>query len=164
MKKNIRLNTRGRTKDTTDTWFTPKYIIDDLGHFDLDPCTEKTRPWPTARKHLTINENGLTHDWQGFVWCNPPYGNQTSIWLKKMANYNNGIALVFARTETKMFFDYVWPKASALLFIERRLSFFNIHGLKGKTNAGGPSVLIGYGIEAIKRLKRSSINGKLIIL
>ncbi len=39
---------------------------------------------------------------------NPPYGEQTERWLAKLAKHGNGIALVYARTETKMFFDSVW--------------------------------------------------------
>lgn len=27
-----------RTANTTDEWYTPRYIIDSLGKFDLDPC------------------------------------------------------------------------------------------------------------------------------
>ncbi len=38
--------------------------------------------------------------------------------MKKMADHNNGIALSFARTETAWFFESVWGRASAILFIE----------------------------------------------
>lgn len=27
-----------RVKNSSDEWYTPKYIIDSLGDFDLDPC------------------------------------------------------------------------------------------------------------------------------
>jgi hypothetical protein len=154
----------GRTKNTTDVWFTPKEIITRLEPFDLDPCTELDRPWDTAGKHLTKKDDGLNQKWIGTVWCNPPYGTQTKIWLEKMAQHNNGIALVFARTETKMFFEHVWPKATAILFLEGRLTFCNKDGTPGKTNSGAPSVLIAYGNEALEKLKKSKIHGKLICL
>lgn len=158
------LGTRSRTSTTTDIWFTPPEIVKNLGPFDLDPCTEKERPWQTADVHYTVEDNGLKKRWNGFVWCNPPYGNQTQHWLKKMAEHNNGIALVFARTETKMFFDFVWPKAKAILFIKGRLSFYHQNGEKGKMNSGGPSVLIAYGDEGLNRLVKSEIDGKIVYL
>ena len=42
---------------------------------------------------------------------NPPYGSETPKWLKKLSEHGNGIALIYARTETRMFFNYVWDKA-----------------------------------------------------
>ncbi|ELA9844203.1 hypothetical protein QRL16_001930 [Vibrio parahaemolyticus] len=82
--------TRSRTSTTSDVWLTPKYIIDDIGPFNLDPCTEKERPWPTAESHFTLIDDGLMQDWFGFVWCNPPYGSQTQHWLKKWLSITMG--------------------------------------------------------------------------
>jgi hypothetical protein len=148
----------------SDEWLTPPEIIQDLGPFDLDPCSPIERPWDTAKKHYTFNENGLLMPWEGFVWCNPPYGQQTGRWLERMAMHNNGIALIFARTETDMFFRWVWESASSVRFIEGRLYFHYVDGSKAKANAGGPSVLIGFGKEADKRLNDSSIKGKYVKL
>lgn len=92
----------------TDVWLTPPAIIKALGEFDLDPCASLDRPWDTAKKHYTIEDNGLAQVWSGRVWCNPPYGPGMAPFLKRMVEHKNGIALIFARTETKAFFDYVW--------------------------------------------------------
>ncbi len=102
--------------------------------------------------------------WNGRVWCNPPYGNESRKWLQKLVEHGNGIALIFARTETKMFFEYVWNRADALLFIEGRLSFFSVDGKEGGNNAGAPSVLIAYGKENAKVLQACNIKGKYIDL
>ncbi|MBF6607760.1 MAG: adenine methyltransferase, partial [Flavobacterium sp.] len=147
-----------------DEWLTPPEIIKSLGDFDLDPCSPINRPWNTAKKHFTINDNGLIQDWEGRVWCNPPYGLEASKWLSKLAEHDNGIALIFARTETKMFFEYVWNNADAVLFIEGRLHFHHVDGSRAKANAGAPSVLIAYGIENAKILKNCKIKGKFIQL
>ena len=147
-----------------DEWLTPPNIIKSLGEFDLDPCSPINRPWDTATKHYNINDNGLIQKWEGRVWCNPPYGSKTSIWLNKLSEHNNGIALIFARTETKMFFDFVWNKADALLFIEGRLFFHYIDGTKAKANAGAPSVLVAYGINNSNILSECNIKGKYIKL
>ena len=147
-----------------DEWLTPPEIIKDLGPFDLDPCSPINRPWPTANKHLTIEDNGLLHDWPGFVWCNPPYGKYAKGWLQRCAMHNNCLVLIFARTETKMWFDYIWNYAKSILFIEGRLSFHYVDGTKADSNGGAPSVIIAYGEKAHLRLERSKIKGKLINL
>ena len=151
-------------KMITDVWLTPPEIISDLGPFDLDVCAPAVRPWETAKHHYTISDDGLNRLWAGFVWCNPPYGRIAEKWLMRMSQYDNGIALIFARTETKMFQKWVWSKATSLLFIYNRLHFYNAIGIRAKANTGAPSVLIAYGKEADKRLQRSEIKGKYIKL
>jgi hypothetical protein len=148
----------------TDEWLTPPNIIKSLGEFDLDPCSPINRPWSTAKNHYTVEDNGLERDWFGRVWMNPPYGPETGKWMKKLSEHNNGIALIFARTETSMFYDYVWDKASAILFFKGRLYFHYVDGSKALCNAGGPSVLVAYGQDNIKSLYDSGIEGKVVVL
>lgn len=154
-----------REVNAKDEWLTPKYIIDELGPFDLDPCAPIERPWSTAKEHLTIKDDGLWPTWDSwkFVWCNPPYGKHTKDWLQKLAEHNNGIALVFARTETQMFQEFVWNQATAILFMYGRITFVDTKGQK-KHNAPAPSVLIAYGNKAAKKLRDAKIKGKFILL
>jgi len=152
-----------RVKTGKDEWLTPLSLIQAIGEFDLDPCSPINRPWPTAKKHFTIEDDGLIKQWEGKVFCNPPYGNETATWLNKCASYGNAIALTFARTETKMFFESVWPKATAVLFIKGRIRFFHVSGEQGDS-AGAPSILIAYGEECSKMLETSKVNGKFIRL
>lgn len=147
-----------------DEWITPPEIIQKFPVFDLDPCAPEIRFQETAKKYYTKREDGLKHTWNGSVWLNPPYGLQTAKWLQKMADHNNGICLIFARTETKMFFDHVWEKATAILFIKNRLYFYHSNGQKAKGNAGAPSVLIAYGDEMASVLLNSNIPGAFIRL
>jgi hypothetical protein len=145
-----------------DEWLTPPDILQALGPFDLDPCAPVTRPWDMALEHYTADDLGLTKPWFGRVWCNPPYGSQTGIWLQKLADHGNGIALIFARTETEMFFSQVWKRASALLFIEGRLYFHHVDGRRADANSGAPSVLIAYGNENAEILRTAQIKGAYI--
>lgn len=147
-----------------DEWLTPPSIINSLGPFDLDPCSPVNRPWPTAKTHYTKLDDGLSKDWEGRVWCNPPYGKEASAWLEKCVMHNNCITLIFARTETRMFFDWVWPYADAVLFLKGRLHFHYVDGTRAQANSGGPSCLIAYGGNNVKALRESKIEGKLIIL
>lgn len=144
-----------RNSKTTDSWITPKFIIDRLGPFDLDPCACDPQPWKTATRMVTESEDGLLLQWSGFVWCNPPYGRLLGVWLERMSVHNNGIALVFARTDTRAFHKHVWPHASVFLFLSGRITFCTPSGNSAPMghNSGGPSVLIGYGKEGRKRLE-----------
>ncbi|QIW89269.1 adenine methyltransferase [Pseudomonas phage 8P] len=147
-----------------DEWLTPPDILDALGSFDLDPCSPINRPWPTAAAHYTILDDGLKQPWHGRVWCNPPYGLEAAKWLDRLADHGDGIALIFARTETAMFFEHVWAKASALLFIRGRLHFHHVNGQRAKANGGAPSVLVAYGERNAAALRNCGIDGHLVML
>lgn len=149
-------------RSLSDIWLTPPEILDALSPFDLDPCASLNRPWDTAKRHYTIEDDGLAQEWEGSVWMNPPYGAAAATWLKRLAAHGNGIALVFARTETRMFFDHVWPHATALLFIKGRLYFRQPDGNKAQWTGGAPSVLIAYGDEMADRLASCGIPGAYI--
>lgn len=86
-----------------DEWLTPPEIIAAVGPFDLDPCAPIERPWDMATRHFTIDDDGLALPWDGFVWCNPPFGAEAEKWLTKLAEHGNGIGLCPARTETRWF-------------------------------------------------------------
>jgi len=149
-----------------DEWLTPPEIIKSLGVFDLDPCAPINRPWDTARHHHTKVDNGLLKNWYGRVWCNPPYGRETFKWLSKLADHKNGIALIFARTETIGFHSEIWNKADSVFFFKGRLKFYHITGAQGGT-ANAPSCLVSYSKEntesIIKAHNNGHINGFLVI-
>ena len=149
-----------------DEWLTPPGIIRALGVFDLDPCSPIVRPWPTAAIHYTIEDNGLRKPWADRVWLNPPYGPPSVIspWMRRMAEHGNGTALISARTETELFFETVWNRATALLFLKGRLYFHHVDGTKASANAGAPSVLIAYGKSDAEILKQCGIAGHFVHL
>jgi hypothetical protein len=140
-----------------DEWLTPPHILKALGGFDLDPCAPIVRPWDTANCHYTVLDNGLMQEWFGRVWCNPPYGLEAAQWIDRLAQHGNGIALIFARTETRMFFEHVWRRADAVLFIEGRLHFHHVDGRPAAANAGAPSCLVAYGALNATALKRCQL-------
>jgi hypothetical protein len=157
------MNNFNTNTDNNDEWLTPPYIIKALGEFDLDPCAPVCRPWNIAKKHYDINDNGLTLPWEGRIWCNPPYGRDTFIWLNKLAAHGDGIALIFARTETIGFHKEIWNKADAVFFFKGRLKFFKVDGTEGGT-ANAPSCLVAYGTNNIASIIDSGLSGKLVML
>lgn len=124
---------------STDVWLTPLNIVHTLGLFDLDPCGESDH----LTAHKIYTENGLEKEWYGRVWLNTPY-SEVSLWLDKMANHNNGIALVFARLDTKWAQKTI-PKCTSVFFPARRISFLNKGRQKSKNNAGAPSMYLSFG-------------------
>jgi len=150
--------------NTTDVWLTPPAIIEALGEFDLDPCCPNNLPWATAKTFFSLEngQDGLALEWGGRVWLNPPYSNWVPF-VKKLKDHNNGLCLIFARTETKGFFNHVWDGADSILFIKRRVSFVR-SDLSGGGASTAPSVLIAYGKNNTEALEKSKIEGKLIKL
>jgi len=147
-----------------DEWLTPPEILRALGEFDLDPCSPIYPPWKTAAKTFCVLDNGLAQPWFGRVWCNPPYGTQAAAWLARAAAHGNAIALIFARTETDMFFEHVWGGAHAVLFLRGRLRFHHSDGRRAEASAGAPSCLVAYGAGNVVALERSGIPGHLVCL
>lgn len=143
-----------------ELWLTPPQVLFGLGEFDLDPCAcPEPRPWATAARHIALPDDGLAMEWNGRVWCNPPYGPKVGEWMARMAQHGNGIGLIFARTETEWWTKSIWPFADSVLFIAGRLNFYLPDGSRSPYNAGGPSALIAFSKRDTEYLKSSGIAG-----
>lgn len=141
-------------ENLTDHWLTPPELVHAAGPFDLDPCAYHAQPWPTATTMYTLPQtNGLLTPWKGSVFCNPPYGDEVVSWANRLALHDDGVLLVFARTET-VAFRPVWKHASGILFFYRRISFRRPDGSIVKGGGGAPSVLAAFGQKNIERLAR----------
>jgi hypothetical protein len=142
---------RGMTQD----WITPRWILDALGPFDLDPCASTSQPWPTAARMISLPQDGLAVRREGRVWLNHPYGaNDTKAWLRKMAEHGRGVSLMFARTETQAFHDHVFGAASGIYFFKHRLYFCRPDGSVPPHNGGAPSCLVSYSEDDAEDLAR----------
>jgi hypothetical protein len=152
-----------RCENTKVEWLTPPELVKQLGEFDLDPCCPIDAPFYHAKNHYTIIDDGLSKEWKGRVYLNPPYGRGMELWLEKLKYHGNGIALIFARTETKCFFEHIWHDADAILFVKGRIKFYHVTGVQGGT-PGAPSVFIAYGKENANALQNSGIEGRFLSL
>lgn len=150
--------------DNNDEWLTPPYIIEALGPFDLDPCAPIVRPWDTAAKHYTVLDNGLMQRWEGRVWLNPPYGDETFRWMDRLSTHEGGgIALIFARTETAGFHRSIWNSAHSLFFFQRRIYFRRVDGSEADS-ANAPSCLVSYTKHDSSVISRAGLDGKQVFL
>ena len=106
----------------------------------------------------------MTQQWEGRVWLNPPYSNPLiQQFLTKMAEHNNGIALVFAKIEAKWFHDIVLKHATAIKFLYNRIRFFKMDGTQGMQPRNG-SMLVAYNKENAEILMNNTIRGKFLFL
>ena len=141
-------------------WYTPPDIFTALAMtFDLDPCSPGASivPWIPARTHYTKADDGLQQAWHGRVWLNPPYGPGLERWLQRFTDHRNGIALVFARTDTQWFHTYA-ARADALCFTRGRIRF--VSPAVPRTDGTGPgcgSVLLAQGNPCVESLRRSGL-------
>lgn len=137
----------------TNTWLTPLELIRSLGEFDLDPCGFAGHA--TAKNLIVLPDDGLNSEWTGRVWLNPPYGREIGLWLQKLQDHGNGIALVFGRTDTAWFQNL---EPDLIFFIKGRIKFLK-QDFTADTNAGHGSVLLAFGRENAGAILSSKIEG-----
>ena len=112
-------------------WETPDHIFE-LGcdNFDFSPEIDVCANAQNTKCDLFLSEsqNALDQEWQRDFWMNPPYGRQVKDWIRKAylshVKYNvSGLALLFAKTDTAAFHDYIFKKAE-ICFLRGRIHFF----------------------------------------
>jgi hypothetical protein len=154
------LGSHQSTIGTSQVHLTPRWIIDALGPFDLDPCAADPRPSDCAEVNLCEADDGLRRAWTGRVWLNPPFDRyQVGRWIGRLAEHGRGTALLHARTETE-WFRICWESATAMLFMTKRLTFVKPDGTPSttrsgeKANSGAPPVLVAFGDYDAMRLRQ----------
>jgi phage N-6-adenine-methyltransferase len=136
--QDINMNVHFSSK--TDLWATPQDFFDKYNavyNFTLDVCATKDNA--KCPRYFTKEQDGLSQEWIGNCWMNPPYGREISLWMKKAYESSlNGaivVCLVPSRTDTKWWHDYAIK--GRIEFIKGRLKFGN-----SKNSAPFPSAVI----------------------
>jgi len=151
--------------DLKNEWYTPAYITDPLGPFDLDPAAPAGDHRRIAAREFTEEEDGLAQPWSGRVWLNPPFSQPLlRQFVHRMAEHGNGIMLIPCRGfDTAWFQEDVFGKAFAILFLRGRVTFTGPGGRRGGHPPIG-TLLVAYGEENADILERSGINGAFVKL
>jgi hypothetical protein len=153
------LGSHQRTVGVSQVHLTPRWIVDALGPFDLDPCAADSRPWDCARENWTEADDGLSRPWRGRVWLNPPFDRyQVGRWIGRLAEHGDGVALLHARTEAA-WFRPIWERAELACFLFRRIKFVRPDGTEQPANSGAPVVLAAFGSGAAARLRSAGLEG-----
>jgi phage N-6-adenine-methyltransferase len=124
----------------TDLWATPQLFFDKYNaiyNFTLDVCATKDNA--KCSTYFTKEQDGLSKDWNGICWMNPPYGRDIKHWIKKAYESSlNGaivVCLLPARTDTLWWHDYCMK--GTIEFIKGRLKFGD-----SKNSAPFPSAVV----------------------
>lgn len=142
---------RVMTTNQTNEWYTPKDIIDRVrvffgGTITLDPAScEHANTIIQAERIYTIHDNGLSHDWYGNVWCNPPYGDETAKFVAKAIaerdNYQHCLLLLKAATDTTWFRPlFAYP----MCFVYGRVHFYTAADVYSPATFPSVVVYIGH--------------------
>lgn len=125
----------------TDMWATPQDFYNKYNNefnFTLDVCATATNA--KCGLFYTEEQDGLSQEWGGVCWMNPPYGRGIKQWIKKAYDSaQNGatvVCLVPCRTDTAWWHDYCM-KANRIDFIKGRLRFGD-----AENNAPFPSAVV----------------------
>ncbi len=124
----------------SDEWATPRDRFhewdQELGPFTLDVAA--TPGNAVCDSYFTVEIDGLTQEWTGVVWCNPPYSN-VGAWVEKAhrsAEQGATVAvLIPARTDTRWW--HQWAVQAEIRFLQGRLKFSG-----AQTGAPFPSALL----------------------
>ena len=130
----------------TDQWSTPIEFFEKLNnkyHFSTDVCADETN---SKCSHFYSKEiDGLSQEWKGACWMNPPYGREIGKWVQKAYSEHvrwgaTIVMLIPARTDTSYFHDYIYGKAE-IRFLRGRLKFEDENGAAMNT-APFPSMVV----------------------
>ncbi len=122
------MNKRVMFSSITCEWQTPQSLFDQLNmefKFEIDVCA--TRENAMCSRFYTLEDNGLSKQWSGSCWMNPPYGRTIARWLEKayLSSCHLGttvVALIPARTDTDWWHRFVM-RAEEIRFVKGRLNF-----------------------------------------
>jgi phage N-6-adenine-methyltransferase len=115
-------------------WYTPAEYIEAvreaLSAIDLDPASsDKAQETVKAASYFTIADDGLSKEWRGRVWLNPPYsrGMISQFITKLVGDYSSG-AVQSAILLTHNYTDSTWFRTaqeacSAICFTDTRIKF-----------------------------------------
>lgn len=130
---------RGTVGTGENEWFTPPEYIDAarevLGGIDLDPASNKqAQEFIGAAEFFTKSDNGLTKDWHGTVWLNPPYAQPLIdefvtklVEEVKAGHISSAIMLTHNYTDTA-WFHLAASCCAAICFTRGRVKFHDQEG------------------------------------
>lgn len=131
----------------TEMWATPQEFFDKYNEkfeFKTDVCASPENAKCTD--FYTEQMDGLSQQWTGACWMNPPYGRAIKSWMRKAYESSlqgaTVVCLVPARTDTAWWHDYAIK--GDIEFIRGRLKFGG-----HKNSAPFPSAVVVFKPRAI---------------
>lgn len=155
-------NVRGTQGTGNDEWYTPQHLIEKaraaLGAFDVDPASnDVAQAKVQAAQYFTAETDGLSQEWHGRVWLNPPYSQPLigQFMAKLCEEYTAGrctaaVALTHNYTDTRWFQDTA-RHASAICFTRGRVKFYSPTGEIAAPTQGQAFFYFGNDVDGFAR-------------
>jgi hypothetical protein len=136
-------------------YYTPKWVFEKLNlHFDIDVCAPTGGvPWIPSNFWFDEEMDGLKQDWQGIVWCNPPY-SKPAPFIDKLIAHGEGIMLT--QISRSNGFIKLWNSAQSIVMLPRDMKFE--HKTEGTKQIFMPTALFAFGHTASQALINAEIN------
>jgi len=150
----LRLTSRVHVSENSseNEWYTPPDIIERarraMGGIDCDPASSSiANKNVKADVHYTAESNGLTKQWRGRIWLNPPYAQPlcahfceavTHRFLNK--EIEQACVLVNNASETQ-WFARMHTASVAVCFLDGRVKYLDRSGKPANTPLQGQAVL-----------------------
>lgn len=130
---------KGASGTGENEWYTPPEYLNAarkvLGSIDLDPASsDKAQETVEAAEYFTPEIDGLTQEWHGRIWLNPPYAqphiaNFVSKLVQEISigNTTSAIMLTHNYTDTAWFHEAA-GMCDAICFTRGRVKFYSAAG------------------------------------
>lgn len=133
-------------------WYTPSVYIEaarrTMGSIDLDPASSHlANKTVKANVYYTAEDNGLSQEWYGNVWMNPPYAQPLIAKFSDMVadkydcgDIEQGCVLVNNATETAAF-QRMLESCDCVCFLRTRVKFVDMNGVASGAPLQGQAIL-----------------------
>lgn len=133
-------------------WYTPPQFIvaarEVMGEIDLDPASSSVaQNTVQAKRFYTKDDDGLSVEWRGRVWLNPPYSSELlPKFVDKLCEsidcgkVSKAVVLVNNATETS-WFQKLAASALMVCFPKSRIKFHDATGKPANTPLQGQAIL-----------------------
>lgn len=141
-----------RQQEIHDSWSTPPEFLETivrpiLGTIDLDPASNSAaQEIVEATRWWDAEANGLTQEWEGNVWLNPPYSHPLveQFAMKAIEEVKSGRVeqlLILVNSATTTGWWHALAKAcDVVAFPLGRIEFWSPHGIDGNGNRNSSTV------------------------
>lgn len=138
-------------------WYSPPAIVAAartvMGGIDLDPASSASaNAIVQATRFYSVRDDGLSKEWHGRLWLNPPYGRWWSLFVRHFAEefiagrVEQAVLLLATDHLQTRWYRPVDALSPITCFPTGRLRYIDQRGERGG-NPQRPSVVVGVGVN-----------------
>lgn len=143
-----------------DEWYTPHHIIKKVKHcfnIELDPASsDAANRIVGAARYYTIADDGLSKEWGGNIFMNPPYSRGLCAkFTSRLVNeyycgtIHNAIVLVNNSTDA-VWFHKMAKYSNAICFTSGRLAFLDTNAIPKNSPVHGQAIFLFTSCDSVR--------------